>query len=130
MNILRPLLDLLVAVMFAALIQGAELSSLKIPELYKGKSVFHFCVEKGYTALVSGWLESPANVVYVNVVEPRLHETPLFAAIRNKNVQMVQLLVSHGARIDTTNKNGLTPINVAQVLAHQEIIELLLKPAS
>lgn len=124
------ILRMLVAVMCTVVIQGAEPSPITMPELYKGKSVFHFCVEKGYTALVSTWLESSANGVYVNAVEPRLHETPLFAAIRNKNVQMVQLLVSHGARIDTKNKYGLTPINVAQALAHKETIALLFKPAS
>ena len=53
-------------------------------------------------------LDKGANV---NAMDS-LGETPLFSAVRNVDVELVELLLQHGASVNTQNESHLTPVDI------------------
>jgi ankyrin repeat protein len=51
--------------------------------------------------------------------------TPLHNAVEAGHVELVQLLIDNGARVDETNNRGLTLVDVALYAENKEIAELL-----
>jgi cytohesin len=54
-------------------------------------------------------------------------DTPLHIAVGDDNLEMVELLLGAGARLDIVNEDGLTPLHVAVSCYEIEIMETLLK---
>ena len=52
---------------------------------------------------------------------------PLLEAIKNNNLELVELLLKHGAKIDIADEEGNTPISLAYDLKQKIIIELITK---
>ena len=48
-------------------------------------------------------------------------------AIKNNNLELVELLLKHGAKIDIADEEGNTPISLAYDLKQKKIIELITK---
>ena len=46
------------------------------------------------------------------------------AHLQGDHVEMVKLLAQHGASYSTTNKYGLTPMDIARQLGRADIIKL------
>jgi hypothetical protein len=53
--------------------------------------------------------------------------TPLHIAIRNGNIEIVKALLSDGCDLGAHNDEGLTPLDLAAKLNHDEIVRLLLE---
>lgn len=54
-------------------------------------------------------------------------EPPIFAAVKNGNKEMVQVLLDHGADINFTDKHGQTPFHKAAQELDVNMVELLLR---
>lgn len=52
---------------------------------------------------------------------------PLLEAIKSDKIELIELLLNHGAKIDIEDKEGNTPISLAHDLHKSNIVELLLK---
>jgi tetratricopeptide (TPR) repeat protein len=57
---------------------------------------------------------------------PKHGWTALHLAARNGHTKLVDLLISHGARVNTAKADGWTPLHVAVFFGHIEIVKLLL----
>ena len=55
-----------------------------------------------------------------------LGNTALMAAARCGHLQIVKLLLGHGAEVDSKNDNGMTPLIAASQTGHWETVEALL----
>ncbi|KAI0269072.1 ankyrin repeat-containing domain protein, partial [Russula aff. rugulosa BPL654] len=51
--------------------------------------------------------------------------TPLHQASANGRIEIVRLLIEHGANVEAKNDEGETPLDVARVVQREEIIKLL-----
>lgn len=76
--------------------------------------------EKGKLGATQYLLEQGANVVGARV-------TPLLKAVEKNNVAIVQLLLRHGADVETRDKKGRTPLMTAAWKNNWHILDLLLK---
>ncbi len=55
-------------------------------------------------------------------------DTPLLAAVRKGDIQIVNDLLAAGAKVDTANRRGSTPLMEAdRSSGHEDIVERLLK---
>ncbi|MHC4509806.1 MAG: ankyrin repeat domain-containing protein [Planctomycetota bacterium] len=62
-----------------------------------------------------------------SLVHERSHgETPLFAAIRGSNAEVVEYLLAHGARLGVTGRYGQTPLHLAAHMGYVEVARVLL----
>jgi ankyrin repeat protein len=59
----------------------------------------------------------------VNIMDGRT--SPLHEAARNNNVEVVRLLLEHGANPSLTNGDGKTPLDFATELGHVAVAEML-----
>jgi ankyrin repeat protein len=75
----------------------------------------------GKKAEVESCLEKGAKVNARNL------DTPLTAAVKGGNKEVVTLLISSGATIDFTNDDGDTALDIAARSGKKDIVELLLK---
>ena len=53
--------------------------------------------------------------------------TPLHRASRSGRIEIVRLLVEHGASVEAQDDGGMTPLDVASGEQREEIIKLLLE---
>ena len=60
------------------------------------------------------------------LAHPKREPTPLHVAAANGHREIVLLLLSHGAEVDTEMEGGFTPLIVAVLLKHREVAELLI----
>ena len=58
---------------------------------------------------------------------PEATVTTLLEAIKSNKIELVELLLNHGAKIDIEDKEGNTPISLAHDLHQNNIVELLIK---
>ena len=49
--------------------------------------------------------------------------SPLFAAAQGGHLKVAKLLVKKGAKIDQASDEGLTPLYVAALKGHQEVVD-------
>ncbi|WP_109234525.1 ankyrin repeat domain-containing protein [Orientia tsutsugamushi] len=70
-------------------------------------------------------LLSADNNIDVNVTDTYLN-TPLYYAVANGYIEIVKLLLSHGANINSINCSGNTPLICSVIAEHIEIVKLLL----
>ena len=59
--------------------------------------------------------------------EDKWGDTPLMGAIFNDDIELVKLLLSHGAKVNHVDKAGLTPLIVASQRGNPAMVKLLLK---
>ena len=62
----------------------------------------------------------------VNAVEPALGGTPLIAAALTGQTEIAGILIAHGARLDTQNRDGATALMVASFFGYPDTAKLLL----
>jgi len=87
-----------------------------------GWSLLHYATHNG--DMTKMLLEKGANP---NSVERERGQTPLhWAAFRGRKT-VVEMLLAHGANMDTRDWYGKTPLSLAKEVGHTEIIELLRK---
>lgn len=83
---------------------------------YKLKQALLRAVDNGDNAAVGKLLN---NQIIKNVIDSKnkFGRTALHTAVLNGNIEVVKLLVSKGASLDTTDKQGRTPEELASDLA-------------
>jgi len=87
-----------------------------------GWSLLHYAAYDG--DMTKMLLDKGANP---NIVEREMGRTPLhWAAFRGRKTK-VEMLLAHGANVDTRDWYGKTPLSLAKEGGHTEIIELLKK---
>ena len=52
---------------------------------------------------------------------------PLHQASEDERIEIVRLLIEHGANVEVKDNEGRTPLDVATGKQHEEIIKLLLQ---
>ena len=77
---------------------------------YRGSPVL-IAYGQGYFNIVKYLIDNGANV---NQSFGTRNETLLLRACNDNNVDMIQYLVSHGAKINVKDRNGNTPIELAK----------------
>ncbi|MBQ9455763.1 MAG: ankyrin repeat domain-containing protein [Thermoguttaceae bacterium] len=63
----------------------------------------------------------------VNEPDTFFGETALHRAAKEGDLKMVQILLSHGARVDTENQYGETPLHFAIRGRNPEVVQAILK---
>jgi len=95
-------------------------------ETYQRLLDFH--VRKGHLDEVQRLLNFPNSVkIDVNTQLSVGEFTPLMRASRSGNLDMINLLLDHGANLRLTNANGLTAREIAQNGGHLQVAERLKK---
>jgi ankyrin repeat protein len=83
----------------------------------------HQAVAKGKTKAIRHWLaQYPTNIDDLDMYGC----TPLLTAIKNSRVDIVRLLLEHGASVNTTSWTGASPLEHATFRANEDILRLLL----
>ena len=93
-------------------------------ETYQRLLDFH--VRKGHLDEVQRLLNFPNSVkIDVNTQLSVGEFTPLMRASRSGNLDMINLLLDHGANLRLTDANGLTAMEIAQNSGHLQVAERL-----
>ena len=61
----------------------------------------------------------------VNVRYGQIAYTPLHYAVYHKNMNIAKLVLSADARLDLENREGFTPLAMARVRGHKELVSLI-----
>ncbi|WP_080571789.1 ankyrin repeat domain-containing protein [Orientia tsutsugamushi] len=70
-------------------------------------------------------LLSADNNIDINIKDTYFN-TPLYYAVAKGYIEIIKLLLSHGANINSTNSSGNTPLICSVIAEHIEIVKLLL----
>ena len=89
-----------------------------------GWSLLHYTPFYGKGDMTRMLLDKGANP---NTVERERGRTPLHNAARRGKKTIAEMLLAHGAKMDTRDWYGKTPLSLAKEGGHTEIIELLRK---
>lgn len=96
---------------------------------YDGKSLLHFAIdncENNYSEIIEFLINSGADI---NSCESYLKETPLhrLCARANPRMEIIQLLLGRGAKVNIENVAGKTPIFYCNFSYSVELLDLLVK---
>eukprot|EP01035_Chromulina_nebulosa_P025176 gene25176-32845_t len=100
---------------------GAKPNFFHRPE--DNKNSLHVASEHGYDDIVELLIKHDA-VVDGKVTST--YDTPLLLACRNNHITTVQLLIKHGANVNTGNCYGNTALHEAAREGHTEILKVLI----
>lgn len=87
------------------------------------KSLLHKAVEENHRAAVRAILGVGADVNEAD----RNGETPVFAAVRNGNLEMVRLLIEWNASVDVVNRRHQSVTDIAVICNKNDILKFLLR---
>jgi ankyrin repeat protein len=76
-----------------------------------GQTALHLAARHGHIELARLLLDSGANV---NEIDYYKGSTPLHYAASYQRFHLVQLLIDRGAKVNARNRNGLTPLRLAE----------------
>lgn len=116
---------------------GADVNGLDI----EGYPLISLAAAQGYVEIVAAMLQKGANAnaghnIIVNISDPHapngmlIPQTPLMSAIRENQVAIVRMLITHGADVgknDIKNPQTMPPLYLAVISNAAEITELLLQ---
>lgn len=93
-----------------------------------GESIFHICVQQDNILFAQKILGRQFNV---NDKETSFGKTPLHIACEEKkSIAMIDLLIDHGAEIESGDNAGRTPLYYAIVNMNKELVAYLLKKSA
>jgi ankyrin repeat protein len=85
------------------------------------RTPLHYAAQFGHVWLIELLCEAGANINYHNNITP----TALFIASEQGKTGAVAALLKYKADVSISNKDGLTPLEVAALNGHQEIVKSL-----
>jgi cytohesin len=102
--------------------------------IHRRKEVAAYLLERGsvYTIFDIAWLGDLKRVEELIKGDPSLvnvqadGETPLFAAIRGGNAEVVEYLLKNGAQLGIKSRHRQSPLQVAAYLGHADVAQVLL----
>lgn len=100
--------------------RGLDFTEILDREFIFGMSRLHLAVKLKKSAEVTVLIELGASV---NIIEKRTGKTPLHYAVNEDDLESVQILLDHGARIDVTTNDNETALDLA--MDGSEIYQLL-----
>ncbi len=86
------------------------------------KAKIHMAAQYGNLKLVRSLLDSGVSA---NAPHPQDQSGPLIFAVIGGNPDVVRLLIERGADIDAKTKEGKTALDIARLLKHPKIVDLL-----
>lgn len=106
--------------------QELKTEILKHNSIYgqNGDTLLILACKGGYKDLVENLLFH--NPILVDLENKSNGVTPILSAIEYGQVEIVKLLLTHGADISKKNKEGITPLILASQTKEKEIVELIL----
>ncbi|WP_042251350.1 ankyrin repeat domain-containing protein [Nitrospina gracilis] len=111
-------------------------SSAKFPFVLNKATLLHLAVDH-YPAnnnVFIGIMEPPpVKVLLENGAEVNAADegvTPLHLSVRQENIELIQLLIDFGAKVDVRDKYGHTPLYWARTLKKDDVVDLLMKNGS
>ena len=108
------------------LLQYKNVVNFRKLDPYK-KSLLHIAVESKRKEVVTVILnKTDVKHLLIDMPDSSL-KTPLHYAVRSNDVDMVKLILEHGANVDKPDINGKTPLKIATVLSKMNIVKLLLE---
>ena len=78
---------------------------------------------KGYTRIATALISAGVDV---NATTGNYYSVPLYAAASSGNVELVSLLLAHGADVDVRNERDQSALTVATGGDHTEVVQVLL----
>jgi ankyrin repeat protein len=96
------------------------------PTALLGTRLLILAAAHGHTDTVQTLLERKADVNVADVTG----WTPLHAAAYGGKPEIIQLLLDHGATVPPSNWYTPTPLELAEMLGHQDAVDLLKKTSS
>ena len=91
---------------------------------YQGFTALCFAAQKGYNELVELLLSFNADIEDSNNLDSA---SPLVIAVVQNHVSTCRILLRKGANCNIVTKTGKTPLGVATIEGHQEMVDLLLE---
>lgn len=89
-----------------------ELASLKFVGLSTRSQQIHEIIQDGIVSELRDYLQDNSNVKIINNLDEE-GVSLLHLAARWNRVEMTQILIDHGARVNIRLKDGSTPLHVA-----------------
>lgn len=90
-----------------------------------GMTLLHILLECGGNFEMADLLiKSGADI---NISDALMRQTPIFWAILNGRIDVIELLLSGGAQLNVMDIKGHTPLRWAQACEEDEIADLILK---
>ena len=106
-------------------IEAMKLILTFVPRLWRS-SMLLWAAERGYTRLSQAIIEKGADL-NIRDDNPCLGETPLLLATKNGHIEIVKLLLKHGASVDECDYFRNTALILAAEKGDTEIVKVLLK---
>lgn len=66
-------------------------------------------------------LTKPERIAVIKILEGRIKEGLLIPAILNGDRELAQFLISHGAKLDTKDSSGSTPMEIAKAMSMEDL---------
>ncbi len=85
----------------------------------------YYASSQGYEEMVAILLSSGAYVGLTIERGALAGKTPLHGAAEGGHIEIVKVLVAHGAKINAIDKVGLTPLHFAAENGHKEVVSVL-----
>merc|ERR1719159_2382025 len=103
----------------------------------RGHSPLHVVADRGFVKAAETLLD-PANrateerseklTVKVNVLDGEISmQTPLHLAAWQGRVELCELLVKNSAYVDIADKDSMTPLNLAIMRNHKDVVQALIR---
>ncbi len=84
-------------------------------------------IERGNSEELLGYLNRRQQRGRVNERQPRSGSVPLSIAALHGQLNVAQVLLRRGAKVDGTNRDGNTALHIAAFLCREDLVKLLLK---
>lgn len=118
------LVGLLVSCMLCIMPAGCTSAPTAPPTTGEIKQFYRAC-ESGDLKTVKELLDTRANAQLIDATLAKYGDSPLHWAVDNKHLDIVKLLIEHGADVNVSDELGMTPVHLAASNGSAEIAKLL-----
>jgi ankyrin repeat protein len=109
-------------------VSSSSLSSDEKNAFFTRRAVFLSAVQRGDCSQIISLLQS-ARDFNVNLIDGQ-GQTPLHQCCMNGNLELVKILVRHGADVRLANRDGWSPLHIASFCGNYHIVMYLVGNAN